>query len=230
MADIKSYYPDAIEGNTYTTQCVNKLKQEFGFEFDKTILATSVCSDEVIQTATNFREYVLMEEPFNLGGLAGFPFTGITGFNAFAGHIPDDGCAIIVYGPHIGFSESDQTGKIVRHGQGHETSCCGALMGVVNQFSSDNSTGPDRDLDFQQWTLTENLGSLKSKLSSSDEPLIDTTDLMFKQISERIKTLLDETKNQFKGKKVALIGGIIINTDSGLPDWFEERELDIHTF
>lgn len=230
MPDIKSYYPNALEGDAYTTRCVTKLKQEFGFEFDKTILATSVCSDEVIETATNFREYVLMEEPFNLGGLAGFPFTGITGFNAFAGHIPDEGYAIIFYGPHIGFSESNQAGKIVRRGQAHETSCCGALVGVVNQFSSDNSAGPDRELDYQQWMLSEKLNDLKSNMNSSDKPLIETTDLMYKQIRQRIRKLLDKTKDQFKGKKVALIGGIIINTDSGLPDWFEERELDVHTF
>jgi hypothetical protein len=63
-----------------------------------------------------------------------------------------------------------------------------------------------------------------------DEPLINMTDLMFIQINKRIKKLIDKTKGQFKGKKVALIGGVIINTDTGLPDWFDEREFSVHTF
>jgi hypothetical protein len=206
------------------------LSNEHGFELDKTILATSVCSDEVIQSATNFREHVSLPKPFQLGGLAGFPFTGITGFNAFAGHIPDDGYAIILYGPHIGISDSDQLGTVLRKGQSLETSCCGALMGVLNQFTTEGSSMPDHELDYQQWTLTHQLSEVQRSINSLDQPLIETTNLMFKKIDQRIEKLLDRTKDQFKGKKVALVGGIIINTDTGLPDWFEEREFSFHSF
>ena len=205
------------------------MTNEYGFELDKTILATSVCSDEVMQSATNFREYVSLPKPFQLGGLAGFPFTGIAGFNAFAGHIPDDGYAIIVYGPHIGISDSNQLGTVLRKGQSLGTSCCGALTGVLNQFMTEGSSMPDQELDYQQWTLTHQLSEVRQCVNSMDEPLIETTDLMFKQIDQRIKKLLEKTKDQFKGKKVAIVGGIIINTDTGLPDWFEEREFSLHS-
>lgn len=184
----------------------------------------------MIQSATNFREHVSLPKPFQLGGLAGFPFTGITGFNAFAGHIPDDGYAIILYGPHIGISDSDQLGTVLRKGQSLETSCCGALMGVLNQFTTEGSSMPDHELDYQQWTLTHQLSEVQRSINSLDQPLIETTNLMFKKIDQRIEKLLDRTKDQFKGKKVALVGGIIINTDTGLPDWFEEREFSFHSF
>lgn len=229
MPDIKSYYPNAVEGKDYTSECVKRLKEEHGFDFKKTILATSVCSDEIIETATNFREYLSIDEPFNLGGLAGFPFTGITGFNAFAGHIPDEGCAIIFYGPHIGITEKGQPGMVLRIGQGSETSSCGALKGVVNHLMADESVKPDKEFDFQQRNLTEILGELSEEIETFDDPIIETTELMFKQINSRIQQLFEKTKNQFKGKKVALIGGIIINTDYGLPDLFEEREIEVHT-
>lgn len=228
MPNIKSYYPNAIEGNEYASGCLKNLRNEHNFDFEKTILATSVCSDEIIQTATNFRKYLPLEEPFNLGGLAGFPFTGITGFNAFAGHIPDDGCAIILYGPHIGISETNHPGKVIRNGQELETSSCGALKGVVNHLLADESDKPDMEFDFQQRNLTNQLGELSEEIGAFDEPIIETTELMFLKISRRIRLLFEKTKNQFKGKKVALIGGIIINTDYGLPDWFEERENEIH--
>jgi hypothetical protein len=206
------------------------LKNEHCYELTKTILATSICSDEVSQSVSKFRVHVSLPKPFQLGGLAGFPFTGITGFNAFAGHIPDDGFAIIVYGPHIGISGSDQPGKVLRSGQLLETSCCGALLGILNQFTTEGSNMPDQDLDYQQWTLTHQLDEIQQSVSTMDEPLINMTDLMFIQINKRIKKLIDKTKGQFKGKKVALIGGVIINTDTGLPDWFDEREFSVHTF
>jgi hypothetical protein len=39
--------------------------------------------------------------------IAGFPFTGNTGFGAMAAHIPDDGYCLIVYGPHVGVAADD---------------------------------------------------------------------------------------------------------------------------
>ena len=47
---------------------------------------------------------------FNLGGLAGLPFTGKTGFGAFAAHVPKDGHIFIVYAPHVGISRDGAIG------------------------------------------------------------------------------------------------------------------------
>jgi hypothetical protein len=55
--------------------------------------------------------------PFNFGGLAGLPFTGITGLNAFAHHVPEEGTALLFVGPHIGYNEKEGWGKILRHDQ-----------------------------------------------------------------------------------------------------------------
>lgn len=230
MADIKSYFPKAEKGDDYTANCITKLKSEHNFELNKTILATSVCSDEIIQSATNFREYVVLNTPFQLGGLAGFPFTGLTGLGAFAAHVPDDGCAIILYGPHIGISGKNQVGKVVRTGQMLETSCCGALMGTVNVFTSGSENEPDPELDYQQWKLLEQLKPLRNQITKSESPLLETTEAMFDRINDRIKMLLKKSKKLFEGNKVALIGGILINTDYGEPDYFEEREFDVQSY
>ena len=227
---IKSFYPKAEEGEAVTSRLMKELNEKHGFENKKTILATSVCSDEVIQSATNFRDYVALEQPFQIGGLAGFPFTGLTGLKAFAGHVPDDGFAIILYGPHIGISEKDHLGKVIRSGQTLETSCCGALMGVLGTFKDGSEDEIDETLDYQQWTLTKQLSDSRDTIIESSDPLIPTTNRMFERIDERIKTLVDETSDHFKGNKIALIGGIIINTDYGHPDWFELREFSVRTF
>ncbi|REL37618.1 hypothetical protein DYD21_07475 [Rhodohalobacter sp. SW132] len=230
MPDIQSIYPKAENGNKYTQIRIETLQQDHGFDLKKTILATSVCSDEIIQSATNFRDHVALDNPFQIGGLAGFPFAGLTGFHAFAGHIPDDGGAIIIYGPHIGVSESNHTGKVIRTGQRIETSCCGALVGAVGALKNAESPKPDKELDYQQWLLTDQLSRHTDEITESDDPLIAATDRMFEKIDGRIKKLLEKSRDHFKGVRVALLGGIIINTDYGKDDWFDERNFEVHSF
>lgn len=230
ISTIKKIYPNAVKGDEMTSQCMEKLKNDHQFDSSKTILGTSVCSDEVVRSATNFQTHLGNENPFIIGGLAGYPFTGLTGFKAFAAHIPDDGSAIIVYGPHIGFSETGHTGMVVRDGQAQETTCCGALMATVDAFKSENKSELDQELDYQQRKIAEELDESRLAIMKEDEPLIAATNQMFSQIDKRVKTLLDQTSSSFKNKKVALIGGIIINTDFGNPDWFDLREFSVQSF
>jgi hypothetical protein len=227
---IQKIYPNAQIGDEITSQCMNKLKNEHQFDSNKTILATSVCSDEINRSATTFKDLIGNKNPFELGGLGGFPFAGLTGFKAFASHIPDDGFAIIQYGPHIGISNSGHTGMVVRDGQALESTCCGALVGTVGAFTEDKKTDLDQELDYQQWKIAEELAESRSVIVNEDEPLIAATDQMFTQIDNRVKTLLEKTSSHFKNKKVALVGGIIINTDFGNSDWFDLREFEVQSF
>lgn len=227
---IKEFYPDARPGKEMTKTCIQKLRDNHNFDFEKAILATSVCSDEVIRSATNFRDYMSLKDPFQLGGLAGFPFTGITGFKAFASHVPDNGCAVFLYGPHIGISDTGKLGSVLRLGQHAESSCCGALMGAVSNLSVSKKAEFDEELDYQQWKITDQLAQFQEDIVSKDEPLLKATDKMFDCIDNRIKQLLVQTSSHFKGNKVALVGGIIINTDAGHPDWFDLREFSVQSF
>jgi hypothetical protein len=58
---------------------------------DNTLFAQSICPDEInheLGDITNvFSEH--LGEVFHMGGLAGVPFTGKTGFAAFSHHVPD---------------------------------------------------------------------------------------------------------------------------------------------
>lgn len=227
---VTSFYKDAKEGKEFTGWSLDKLKNEHQFDFEKTILATSVCSDEVIRSATNFRDSMSMKNPFQLGGLAGFPFTGITGFKAFASHVPDDGFAIFLYGPHIGISESGNLGSVLRVGQHDESTCCGALKGAVTNLSVSKQAEFDKELDYQQWKITDQLAQFQEEINSDDNPLMKATEKMFDCIDKRIKQLLVQTASHFEGNKIALVGGIIINTDVGKPDWFDLREFSVQSF
>lgn len=224
---IQKYYPNASKGEELTIRCISRLKEEYQFDMEKTILATSVCSDEVIRSATNFRNYTGVGNPFSLGGLGGFPFAGITGFGAFAGHIPTNGFAIILYGPHIGFSNINSIGRVRRMGQEEQTTCCGALAASLEAAERESYKARDHEYDYQQFKLEEAIAAERDDISRHPEPLIAATEVMYRVIDQRIKTLLDKTADLFRDSRVALVGGIYLNTDFGFPDWFDLREFSV---
>jgi hypothetical protein len=227
---IKKYYPNAEEGKTLTKKCMDTLTGEHGFDTSKTIMATSVCSDEIIRSSTNFRDYLGIETPFSLGGLAGFPFAGLTGLGAFCAHIPDDGFAILVYGPHIGFTKEGELGYVHRIGQKGASTCCGALKASVSAIEEKSAGQRDQELDYQQWKLEDTLLLAEKEITGKDAPLYEATEQMYHAIDTRIKKLLEKGSASIQGCTIALVGGIIINTDHELPDWFDLRELSVHTF
>lgn len=58
-----------------------------GYEESTTLLATSLCCDEVNRELDGQMTNIYGDN-FSMGGLAGFPFGGITSFGAMAHHIP----------------------------------------------------------------------------------------------------------------------------------------------
>jgi hypothetical protein len=227
---IKAFYPKAKEGQVVTKECMTELTDNHGFDTSKTIMATSVCSDEIIRSSTNFRDYLGIDTPFSLGGLAGFPFAGLTGLGAFCAHIPDNGFAILVYGPHIGFTKDGELGYVKRIGQQSSSTCCGALKATVSAIEESSAGNRDPELDYQQFKLEESLMRSGTEITGNDEPLFEATERMYSAIDERIKKLLDKGRDSINGCTIALVGGVIINTDHELPDWFDLRELSVHKF
>jgi len=209
-----------------TRRCIDKLVTEHDFDLKRTLMATSVCSDEVIRSATNFRTYLGIENPFQLGGLAGFPFAGLTGLKAFLGHVPDRGSALILYGPHIGVSKHGEIGIMQRDGQMMESSCCGALQASLSTLLK-RGVSADRDLDFQLWNIESELAPHQEEILAHHTPLVAVTDIMFDVIRQRIQRLIEASGDLIKGKKIAMIGGVIVNTDYNLPDWFDLRHFQV---
>ena len=63
-----------------------------------------------------------------MSGLAGFPFTGKSGFSTFSSHCPKDGNIVILFAPRIGIDSIGTVGKIKRNGLDFATSSCGATI------------------------------------------------------------------------------------------------------
>lgn len=122
LAVIHKWYPKAITTIDSVNKIIDFVEYELDLEPKQVMLADSICSDDVnsIQYPARTQEFL---GPFKMGGLDGFPFTGLTGMGAFASHVPDDGAVFVYYGPHIGITKDGVIGEIHRLGQSKNSGC-----------------------------------------------------------------------------------------------------------
>jgi hypothetical protein len=164
--------------------------------------------------------------PFKMGGLDGFPFTGLTGMAAFASHVPDEGAVAIYYGPHIGITKEGTIGEIHRHGQTKNTGCCGAAKGALKKLTNDLiAEGHVTDLDYQMNTIEQILFNEKARILSSTIPLKEATEVIYEAIDKRIEELVAGTK--YNCKYLLLFGAIHINSDTDIGSFNEARKFEV---
>jgi hypothetical protein len=99
MEKVNSVYPGAIPDRRLA-KAANKILQPLGFNEDNTLVATSLCCDEVCRDLEDEFRGIYGANYF-FGGIAGFPFGGATAFGAVCHHIPhepEQGHLLIVYG------------------------------------------------------------------------------------------------------------------------------------
>lgn len=220
-------YPNADTGQNVTDKYLGFLSDEFKSDLNKMLFATSVCSDDV-NVSTDFRK--VLKRPFSMGGLGGLPFAGYTGMVAFAHHIPDGGDGFIFYGPHIGITSNGRLGRMVRQGQSHETNSCGALMLALDRFKNGGES-PLKDakhLDFEQIQLEEALMPHKERILAAENPAKEITEVAMEVIHRRIRKLSGMAKKEFNCDRLFCLGGVIINTDPGTPDYVDVRHFSMY--
>jgi hypothetical protein len=223
LETVRNHFPGAMSSSDFILNTFRALGP-YGLSPDQIMLAHSICSDDVnaIEYPEEGRQ---MLGPFNLGGLNGYPFTGLTGMSAFAHHVPEDGAALIFYAPHIGVSGSGETGKILRVGQTTESACCGAAALALSRLTTDQiPSGTKSADDYQQETLQEFLLKNKERVLSSVTPLKEATEVIFEESGSTIDRLIKKT--QFSGKYLFVIGAFIINTDRENGSFVELRRFE----
>lgn len=225
LAIIRQHYPNAITTIDSVNQLIDFVENVLDLETGQVMLADSICSDDVnsIQYPARTKELL---GPFKMGGLDGFPFTGLTGMAAFASHVPDNGAVFIYYGPHIGISKQGTLGEIHRVGQYKESGCCGAARGALKKLTaSEISAGHVSELDYQMNTLEQILFSEKERVLTAKLPLKEATEVIYEAIDKRINLLIENTT--FNCRYVILIGAILINSDDDMGSFTEARRFDV---
>jgi len=99
---------------------------------ENTLFSHSVCPDEINHEENDITNRLRnhFKGHFSLGGLGGIPFSGKTGFAAYAGHVPDDGYIFVLFAPHCAVSTEGRCGYYHRRGMSLLTPACGAAIGA----------------------------------------------------------------------------------------------------
>lgn len=92
--------------NDDVVRAVAEVSARFGFTAENTLFSHSVCPDEINHDEGAITDSLITHfgEVFSLGGLAGIPFSGKTGFGAYAHHVPENGNIFVLFAPHCAVS------------------------------------------------------------------------------------------------------------------------------
>lgn len=222
---VKSHFPTAMDAKDTSIHYLGQMQLQHDIDISKVLMATSVCSDDINVPSTTF--FNVLFGPFIMGGLGGIPFAGQTGMTAFAHHIPDGGSAFIFYGPHIGITLDGQLGRMYRPRQEETGQSCGALMLALSRFQDSSYKPVLNEDDYQQMKLEESLLPYREEILDSDSPEVAITEATFKIIDQKVHEYVKSCRDEFNVDRVTLLGGIIINTDYGLDDYFDRRHFEV---
>lgn len=225
-SSLERNFPGAMPGPAFQKKVVEALSH-YGFTRENTILGTSFCPDEINSVkgtmSYNMQEY--WGNRFPLGGIGGAPNVGKTGYFAFSHHVPDNGNVLVLFGPHVGITETGEVGKCLREGQGDDSSSCGACIAAYSQLKGGISEGGlaaklllDLDvLDIQQSMLRRAIAPHVERIDKADNPMAELAKVTYESI-EKMMTEIAHTG--FGPGYLALVGGIMINMPIGYPDYF----------
>jgi hypothetical protein len=225
LAIIQQHYPNANTTIDSVNHFIDFIENQLDLEPSQVMMADSICSDDVnsIQYPARTQEFL---GPFKMGGLDGYPFTGLTGMGAFASHVPDEGAVAIYYGPHIGITQSGTIGEIHRHGQTKNSGCCGAAKGALSKLTNNLIVaGNITDLDYQMNTIEQILLNEKERILSATIPLKEATEVIYEAIDRRMEELVSGTK--YNCKYLILFGAIHINSDTDIGSFNETRKFEV---
>lgn len=226
---VKSFFPNALNNKELQTSVVNILNEK-GFKSKNTLLATSFCADELARRLED--DFVrIYGNNFNLGGLAGFPFAGNTGFNAMSSHIPDDGFCLIIYAPHVGITRDGMVGKVERDGIALVDTCCASAIKASDyiQGITDGGAAISVNLqsftDFQQGAVNELILPHGKRLADAQNRMLELPYAMFDSQDLLMREIVRAGAANLK-KGTAVLGGVQINTGPETLDYFHPLRFD----
>ena len=235
VSKIMHNFPGSLRAEHFIQQLYDVLHGYSPLFGDNTLLATSFCCDEINRKLENNLADKFGGQIFSFGGLAGFPFGGITSFSAYCHHIPSPhGTGLIVYGPHVGVDKNGIIGKINRKGLQKSGNCCGSALAALDKFNQNielTIIKEELSLDYQQSEVIRCLyspSSCKKLLDNGNSQLIELPKILFKAQQKNINQIIKKgCDNLHENCLIAVVGGIHINTPDGMSDFFLPLSFEI---
>ena len=226
---VKKNFPGAVTNEQFE-QNVVKILDGLGYKPSNTLVATSLCADELARRLED--DFVkLYGNNFNLGGLSGFPFAGVTGFGAMSAHIPDDGFCLLIYAPHVGITQDGLVGPVERKGIELVDTCCDSAVAASNYVQSITDGGAtitsniQNFADFQQGVVQELILPHGKRLHDADNRMIELPYAFYDTQEILVNDIVHAGSGGIK-KGLAMLGGIQINTAPGKWDYFHPLRFD----
>lgn len=224
LQTVQKWYPNAKTTEDTVNTLLDVIESELDLKPNQLMHADSMCCDDVNAIQYPPRAYEMLG-PFHMGGLNGYPFAGVTGMNAFAHHVPENGAVVVFYAPHIGITKDGTIGEIHRFGQIENSACCGAAKRALakllnNEIEKENVT----DLDYQMNTIEQIFLKQADRIKSADSQIFEATEVMYEAINERIEILVSKTN--YPCKYVILIGAVFINGDKDMGSFCSYKRFD----
>ena len=234
LKSLEKNFSGALTSAELSTK-VKEILAEKGYEKETTLVATSLCCDEVNR---EFEKDLVASysQNFSMGGLAGFAFGGATSFGAMAHHIPDGGNCLVVYGPHVGIDTDGTVGKVNRSGRAASGACCGSAAAaagyvkcVIADESQKKSAPADVEdvVDAQQTYVGNLLLPHGERLEKAADPAVELPAALFDAQDSLMKKIVGQACGETHGGKIALLGGIQINTPPGYKEYFLPKVFEI---
>eukprot|EP00584_Thalassiosira_punctigera_P020282 CAMPEP_0172549820 /NCGR_PEP_ID=MMETSP1067-20121228/21889_1 /TAXON_ID=265564 ORGANISM="Thalassiosira punctigera, Strain Tpunct2005C2" /NCGR_SAMPLE_ID=MMETSP1067 /ASSEMBLY_ACC=CAM_ASM_000444 /LENGTH=305 /DNA_ID=CAMNT_0013337243 /DNA_START=9 /DNA_END=926 /DNA_ORIENTATION=+ len=226
---VKNAFPGAISNRELATRVVGLLEEK-GFTPENTLLATSVCADELARVLED--EFVdIYGTNFNLGGLSGFPFAGNTGWGAMSAHVPDNGFCLTIHGPHVGITKDGVIGKVERSGIALVDNCCGSAIAASNYLQAITDGTADINpriqsfSDFQQGAVQELILPFGKRLGRAENRMRELPYALYDSQEVMVTDIVNTGKASIK-QGLAVLGGIQINTAPDQLDYFHPLRFD----
>jgi len=224
LETVKKWYPNAMTTVDTVNRLLDVIEEKLGLKPNQLMHADSMCCDDVNAIQYPPRAYEMLG-PFKMGGLNGFPFAGVTGMNAFAHHVPEDGAVVVFYAPHIGITNDGTIGEIHRIGQSANSACCGAAKGALGKLmKGEIASGIMTDMDYQMNTIEQIFLKQSDRIKSAGSPIFEATEVMYEAINQRMEELV--AKTNYPCKYLILIGAIFINGDKEMGSFCSYKRFD----
>jgi hypothetical protein len=224
---IRAEFPGALPVHIYADSILSYVLTRYKITPDQMLLGASTCVDDIIYTK-NFQTHREIKGPFNLGGLGGLPFSGISGLSAFAHHIPEHGTMVLMIAPHIGYTKDKGWGYVLRSGQHDPSTCCGALMGTMQKLERGllKQTVPTA-VDYQGIIINNLVLQHEKEITGHHNPIATLTKIIYeeaeKQILDQVKSMELEHINY-----IVTVSGVLINTDSAYTDYLWLKHFSVY--
>uniref|UniRef100_A0A7S2H0R0 Limiting CO2-inducible protein B/C beta carbonyic anhydrase domain-containing protein n=1 Tax=Octactis speculum TaxID=3111310 RepID=A0A7S2H0R0_9STRA len=223
FSKVHEIFPGALTNKELVAKITKTLKAN-GIDKEKTLVATSLCCDEVNRPLEEALSGTFADN-FNMGGLAGFPVGGAVAFGAMAAHIPDGGSCVAVYGPHVGVDSKGAVGTVERKGRKAGGSCCGsavAASGVVSSiFKGEAEAAKIPDVvDAQQYFVNKALQPYAERLEKADEKMVELPYALYDAQTELMTRIVEASASGVSDGLIAVLGGVQINTPAGFTDYY----------